>query len=133
MSFDGTFYFTAPINGRVTGAVFIGDGKFTTEIPPNEFEKDNVKRLLGVDVIESDFKTAVLRFSDDTAERLGKPTPETASLDPQAQRIAREHDARILKQTGANLAARRYLWPIGDFAKCSLATRRKSSVEADRF
>jgi hypothetical protein len=106
MTFDGTFYFTAPLNGRVTGAVFIGDGKFTAEIPPGEFEKDNVKRLLGVDIIESDFKTAVLRFSDDTAERLGRPTAETASLDPQAQKIAKEHDARILKQTGANLAAR---------------------------
>lgn len=104
--FDGTFYFTAPINGRVTGAVFIGDGKFTAEIPPSEFEKDNVKRLLGVDIIESDFKTAVLRFSDDTAERLGKPSTETAISDPQAQKIAKENDARILKQTGANLAAR---------------------------
>ncbi|HEV2905299.1 MAG TPA: hypothetical protein VGW32_09635, partial [Pyrinomonadaceae bacterium] len=41
MVFDGTFYFAAPENGRVTGAVFIGEGKFITEIPPSEFEKDN--------------------------------------------------------------------------------------------
>ena len=106
MTFDGTFYFTAPISGRVTGAVFIGDGKFTAEVPPGEFEKDNVKRLLGVDIIESDFKTAVLRFSDDSAELLGKPAENTSPSDPQAEKLAKEHDARILKQTGANLAAR---------------------------
>ena len=106
MTFDGTFYFTAPINGRVTGAVFIGEGKLSVEIPPSEFEKDNVKRLLGVDIIESDFKTAVLRFSDDTAERVGRLSTETVASDPQALKLAKEHDARILKQTGANLAAR---------------------------
>ena len=105
MVFDGTFYFAAPVNGRVTGCVFIGEGKFTSEIPPSEFEKGNVKRLLGVDIIESDFKSAVLRFSDDTADLLGKPS-DSASADPQAQKLAKEHDARILKQTGANLAAR---------------------------
>ena len=28
MTFSGTFYFTAPIDGKVTGAVFIGSGTF---------------------------------------------------------------------------------------------------------
>ena len=106
MTFAGTFYFTPPVDGRVTGAVFIGEGKFTAEVPPSEFEKDNVKRLLGVDVIESDFKTAVLRFSDDTAELLGKGAEKTSPSDPQALKLAKEHDARILKQTGTNLPAR---------------------------
>src|SRR5687767_3981793 len=41
MSFDGTFYFMAPVEGRVTGAVFIGSGKFVAAVPPGEFEKDN--------------------------------------------------------------------------------------------
>ena len=105
MFFNGTFYFTAPIDGHVTGAVFIGEGKFTAAVPPNDFEKDNLKRLLGVESVESDFKVAVLRFSDDTFERLGqKVSPGPAN--PQAQKIAAELDGRILKQTGANLPAR---------------------------
>ncbi|HEX5705038.1 MAG TPA: M1 family aminopeptidase [Pyrinomonadaceae bacterium] len=104
--FDGTFYFTAPVNGRVTGAVFIGEGKLSAEVPPSEFEKHNVKRLLGVDIVESDFKTAVFRFSDDTAERIGKPSSEVPASDPEAAKLAKEHDVRILKQTGANLPAR---------------------------
>jgi hypothetical protein len=106
MTFSGTFFFSAPVQGHVTGAVFVGNGKFRAEIPPSEFEKDNVKRLLGTDVVESDFKTAVLRFSDDTFERLGKSVGGSPNADPQVQKLAAENDARILKQTGANLAAR---------------------------
>lgn len=106
ITFDGTFYFSAPVQGRVTGAVFIGNGSFSTEIPPNEFEKENVKRLLGADIIESDFKTAVLRFSDDTFERIGAAAGSPGVVDEAAQKLARENDARILKQTGTNLAAR---------------------------
>src|SRR6267378_2465421 len=106
MSFDGTFYFATPVDGHVTGAVFLGVGKFTTEVPPNEFEKQNVKRLLGAESVESDFKTAVLRFSDDTFERLGQNPTSTGALNEQAQKLAREIDGRMLKEVGANLAAR---------------------------
>jgi len=106
MSFDGTFYFATPVDGHVTGAVFLGVGKFTTEVPPNDFEKQNVKRLLGAESVESDFKTAVLRFSDDTFERLGQNPTSTGAGNEQAQKLAREIDRRMLKEIGANLAAR---------------------------
>ena len=36
------------------------------------FEKGNIKRLLGTESISSDFKTAVLRFTDDTFDVIGK-------------------------------------------------------------
>ena len=105
MSFTGTFYFATPINGRVTGALFVGDGTFSAEVPPSDFEKENVKRLLGADDVESDFRTAVLRFSDDTFERLNrKPSPGQA--DEHTQKTANDTEARILKETGANLSAR---------------------------
>jgi hypothetical protein len=105
MTFDGTFYFTAPIDGHVTGAVFIGNGNFTADVPPSGFEKENVKRLLGADVVASDFRTAVFRFTDDTFERLAvQPSPGTA--DEHAQKLAAELEPRMLKETGANLSAR---------------------------
>ncbi len=106
MSFDGTFYFATPVDGHVTGAVFLGVGNFTTEVPPNDFEKQNVKRLLGAESVESDFKTAVLRFSDDTFERLGQNPTLTGAVNEQAQKLAREIDGRMLKELGANLTAR---------------------------
>ena len=96
MTFDGTFYFAAPVEGRVTGAVFVGQGTFRAEVPPSEFEKENVKRLLNEQIIESDFKTAVLRFTDDTLDRIGKDRSEAAAPAPErAQKLASELDARF--------------------------------------
>jgi hypothetical protein len=105
MTFTGTFYFAAPVDGRVTGAVFIGDGQFSAPLPPGIFEKENLKRLLNADSVESDFRTAVLRFSDDTFEQLGqKPAPSSA--DANAQKLARDVEAHFIKETGVNLSAR---------------------------
>jgi hypothetical protein len=106
MTFDGTFYFTAAIDGRVTGAVFIGQGNFSAEVPPSEFEKDNVKRLLSADIVESDFKTAVLKFSDDTFDYIGKNRQEKGEANEHAQKLASEMEPRVLRETGANLSAR---------------------------
>lgn len=105
MIFNGTFYFAAPVEGRVTGAVFVGQGTFQAAVPPSEFEKNNVKRLLNSDSVQSDFKTAVLRFSDDTFDVIGK-NKRDASPTEQAQKMASEIDGRMLRETGANLASR---------------------------
>jgi hypothetical protein len=105
MTFTGTFYFATPVDGHVTGAVFVGDGKFSAQVPPSDFEKENVRRLLHADAVESDFNTAVLRFSDDTFEQLGqKPAPSQA--DANTQKLAKDLEMRVLKETGANLSAR---------------------------
>jgi hypothetical protein len=104
ITLDGTVYLGEPVNGMITGAVFIGEGKFATEAPTNEFEKDNVKRLLGTEMIESDFKTAVFRFTDNTGVQLA-PT-RTGPATERAQKLARETDERTLREIGANLPAR---------------------------
>ena len=104
ITLTGTVFLSESVGGVTTGAVFIGDGKFVAEMPPSEFEKDNVKRLLGVDTIESDFKTAVFRFTDDTATQIGQAQPGAA--DARAQKLALENDARLMRETGANLPAR---------------------------
>jgi hypothetical protein len=105
MTFSGTFYFAAPVNGRVTGAVFLGQGTFRAEVPPSRFEQDNLRRLIGSDVVESDFRTAVLRFSDDTFDLIGKgAAPGQPAAD--AVKLAGEFEARMLRETGANIASR---------------------------
>jgi len=105
MTFSGTFYFTGPVNGKVTGAVFIGQGDFRAQSPSIEFERANLKRMLGAEAVESDFKTAVLRFSDDTMEFIGTNKTES-SVDPRAQQLANDINGRMLKETGANMASR---------------------------
>jgi hypothetical protein len=41
---SGTVCFVAPVNGKVTGAVFTGDGSFVLD-PPSQQEKNSLKLL----------------------------------------------------------------------------------------
>ncbi len=102
---NGMFYFPAPIDGKVRGAVFLGTGSFQAA-PPDEFELNNVRRLLKADEVASDFKTAVLRFTDDTYSVLGEGPQQGSAPPPIATMLAAELDARVLEETGANLSAR---------------------------
>ena len=105
ITFDGTFYFETPIDGRVYGAVFVGSGTFHADAPPSKFEQDNLRRMLKSGAVGSDFKTAVLRFSDDTFDFIGKGAA-TQVVPSQAQKLALEFEPRMLKETGANISAR---------------------------
>lgn len=107
LTLTGTIYFTAPIEGKVTGAVFVGQGLFRADLPPSDFEKDNVRRLLGVktDAVESDFSSAVLRFTDNSFDIIGKNMVEGVAPSD-AQKLASDLDARPLKETGINLSSR---------------------------
>ena len=104
---EGMIYFPAPVAGKVRGAVFIGAGSFAAQTPPSEFERDNIRRLLGsADEVSLDFKTAVLRFTDDTlAAELSSPQRESA-VPPTATKLAAELESHTLEETGANLSAR---------------------------
>lgn len=107
MTFTGTFYFADAAGGRGAGAVFLGDGTLRAEVPRSvgDFEKGHVRRLLDADLIESDFKTAVLRFSDATAAEIGQGRRAVAAP-AQAVRLAADFEPRLLKETGLNLSAR---------------------------
>ena len=106
---SGTFYFPAPVAGKVRGAVFIGDGLFHADPPSSEFEKENVRRLLNADEVDSNFKTAVLRFTDDTYSDLGAGSRAETQTPEQATKLAEQLDGRVLEETGANLSARQVI------------------------
>lgn len=105
MTFSGTFYFQAPIGGRVYGAVFLGKGTFRAAPPNSVFEQENVRRMLKADVVESDFETAVLRFSDDTFALIGQgAAPQQAPA--AVLKLAEGFEPRLVEETGANVSAR---------------------------
>ena len=106
MTFTGDFYFAAPVNGKIAGAVFIGSGTFKADAPPISYEKEIMLRFLNSESAESDFKTAVLRFSDDTLDIIGKEMDAGAVAPIEAQKLASEMEPRLLKETGANISAR---------------------------
>ncbi len=106
MTFTGTFYFAGTIENRITGAVFIGRGSMAAAVPPSAFERDHVRRMVGADSVESDFRTAVLRWTDDTYDALGGSRGEGGEAPAEAQRLASEFEARLTHDTGINLASR---------------------------
>src|SRR5690349_12706784 len=106
MTFTGTFYFAAPVDGKVTGAVFVGDGRISASVPPSEFERENLRRMIGAELVESDFKSVVLRWSDDTFGVIGAAKKDGAVVPANATKLASESEGRFLVETGANLAAR---------------------------
>jgi hypothetical protein len=106
ITFTGTFYFEAPLDGRIRGAVFLGKGKVHADAPDSIFEQDNLQRMLHATAVDSDFKTAVLRFSDDAADALGLKITPGGNPPDDAQKLASELNGRLLKETGANVAAR---------------------------
>ena len=68
---SGTVCFTAPVQGKVTGAVFVGDGNFVLD-PPLESERQSLKLLTKENEVSEKFNQAVLRFTDSTYDDIKK-------------------------------------------------------------
>ena len=105
MTLTGTLYFSSPVQGKVTGAVFVGQGKLSAPPPSSEFERANLKRLLKADQVSSDFSRAVFRFADDTFDVIGKNKQE-APASAEAQKLASDLGPKFLEETGANISSR---------------------------
>lgn len=82
---DGKFAFLMPIDGRVTGAVFLGRGHFFA-LPPNAAERASVFRFLNVPLIDVDISQAYLRFDESEAQEIERALVDQkapASSDPE--------------------------------------------------
>jgi Peptidase family M1 domain len=66
---DGTVTLYNEVNGRVTGAVFQGQGVLHIE-PPSAMERRQLKIIMKTEVLDQPFTSAVLAFTDDTAKEL---------------------------------------------------------------
>lgn len=68
---SGTVCFVTPVQGKVTGAVFTGEGNFVLN-PPSESERKSLKLLTKEDQFNENFSQAVLRFTDSTYDDIKK-------------------------------------------------------------
>jgi hypothetical protein len=68
---SGTMCFVTPVNNKVTGAVFVGDGNFVID-PPNAQERSMLKLLTKEDEFSETFSQMVLRFTDSTYNDIKK-------------------------------------------------------------
>lgn len=61
---DGMLIFLKPVNGHVTGALFIGNGEVLV-IPPTPEERQSMALFTGAAVLNERFAVAYLRFAND--------------------------------------------------------------------
>lgn len=85
----GDFAFFPEVNGKVTGAVFRGQGHMHLT-PPTPEERHNLLILNKAEEFDEDFDQVVLRFTDDTAAELRKGSTGKAEQDIVFQRQVQE-------------------------------------------
>jgi hypothetical protein len=68
---SGTMCFLTPVNGKVTGAVFMGDGIFLLN-PPLESERKSLQYLTKEPEFNEHFEKLLLRFTDSTYDEMKK-------------------------------------------------------------
>jgi hypothetical protein len=68
---SGTVCFVSPVNGKVTGGVFTGDGIFLLT-PPTEAERKSLTYLTKEEEFNEKFDRLVLRFTDSTYDEIKK-------------------------------------------------------------
>jgi hypothetical protein len=68
---SGTVCFVTPVQGKVTGAVFVGDGNMILD-PPLPGERRNLKLLTKEDEFSENFSHLVMRFTDTTYDEIRK-------------------------------------------------------------
>ncbi|HXM94908.1 MAG TPA: M1 family aminopeptidase [Candidatus Dormibacteraeota bacterium] len=83
---EGQLVFLSPLDGRITGAVFSGRGHILA-LPRDSDEKQQMGRFLGSPVLDQDFISAYLRFTDDSAQELFSQI-RAAGLVPRAEGAA---------------------------------------------
>ena len=105
---SGSFAFYGEVNGKVTGAVFRGQGHLHIT-PPTAEERHNLTILNQSDEFDQDFDQVVLRFTDGTAAELHKAATGKGNSDSEyvragqsLQEFARHHlhdniDLRVLQ------------------------------------
>lgn len=68
---SGRFFFLAPVEGKITGAVFIGEGSFAL-VPPVEVERQGLRLFAKDQRIDEEFSQVVFRFTDGSHAEIAK-------------------------------------------------------------
>src|ERR1017187_5074511 len=111
---QGTFYFYAPVEGRVTGAVFAGNGQFKLAVADASEQRSLALLTKGGPMIQN-FSTLVLRFTDGTADEIRKASAGAGGAPDSHVRTAAEDLAKgFRKSLHENLELRLLADVLGD-------------------
>lgn len=107
---SGEIHFLAPIEGRRTAAVFIGDGTLTLT-PPVEHEKRSLALFIDKTTLEEDFTQLVLHFTDQTFEEI-KASPNATPGGGQVERgrdLYKDVQSVLRREIRANMDLRKLM------------------------
>jgi len=95
-----------PINGKVIGAVFVGEGVFEFT-PPTPIEKYQLNRFTKQEKLTEVFEELYLLFSDTTDQELKHSlTFIPGEVSGHSKSISKHCSGRVLKETGQNIWSR---------------------------
>ncbi|MGA3130203.1 MAG: M1 family aminopeptidase [Terracidiphilus sp.] len=110
---SGSFAFYGQVNGKVTGAIFKGEGHLHIT-PPTAEERHNLSILAQSEEFDEDFDEVVLRFTDSTAEELHKastgpcqPDATYAKATQELQNFLRHHAEGSFNEEGRSIYYRK--------------------------
>ena len=105
----GELYFLAPVEGRVAGAVFIGEGELALT-PPVEHERRSLAIFTGEPSLTEQFTRLVLRFTDKTFDEIkASPNARISTGGAQASRardLYKENQALLRRELRTNYELR---------------------------
>ncbi len=103
---SGNFFFLTPVQGKVTGAVFIGNATFSLD-PPLAVERHSLELLTKSPEMTERFSSALFRFTDGTAEEIqAKGTAPLVPVRSTAEEILSDNRTTLRKHIQYNLDAR---------------------------
>jgi hypothetical protein len=102
----GALHLLAPVQGKVTGAVFIGKGSMTYA-PPIAAERSMLRNLTRGEEFNETFERVVFRFTDDTADKIkAAATGKASGGTSQAQDALKDVNDALRLKLRDNLHAR---------------------------
>ncbi len=94
---QGTFYFLNPVEDRVLGAIFLGQGVFRLA-PPVETEKRFLRHLTAMDEIREPFSQAIFYFTDSTYDELRSQVEITTVAPPRSVSDLFQEHQRVVRR-----------------------------------
>jgi hypothetical protein len=98
----GTLTFLNPVEGNVTGAVFIGDGHFNLK-PVSPLDTHELARRSGKEEFDEDFTSVVFRFTSDAHMRFVQGLKDGANTPPEAAAVFEQWKEKMRRRREESL------------------------------
>jgi len=104
----GTLTWLSPVEGSVTGAIFVGEGHFHLKAV-TRIDAREIQRRTGADDVEEDFTEVVLRFTPDERMKLQPGAGDPMESSPEAARTFAHWKEQMRRRSEIPLGFTEYL------------------------